>query len=64
MLAAAAHAELAFCCYARKSSPEDAEVTGPAWVTVGFAALMLLITACSAGRLTMGRLSGRVPGRC
>jgi hypothetical protein len=59
MLAAAARAELAFYCYARGSSPEGAEVTGPAWVAVGFAALMLLITACSAGRLTMGRLSGR-----
>jgi hypothetical protein len=34
-------------------------VTGPAWVAVGFAVLMLLITACSAGRLTMGRLSCR-----
>jgi Domain of unknown function (DUF5134) len=60
MLAAAARAELAFCCYARKPSPEDGEVTGPGWLTVGLAALMLLIAACSAGRLTVGRVRGRV----
>jgi hypothetical protein len=34
-------------------------VIGPAWLGVGFAALMLLIAACSAGRLTVGRLRKR-----
>jgi hypothetical protein len=34
-------------------------VIGPAWLAVGFAVLMLLIAACSAGRLTVGRLRKR-----
>jgi hypothetical protein len=34
-------------------------VIGPSWLAAGFAALMLLIAACGAGRVTIGRLCRR-----
>ena len=34
-------------------------MTGPAWLASLFAALMMLIAACCAGRLVIGRLRGR-----
>lgn len=34
-------------------------MTGPAWLVGAFAALMMLIATCCAGRLVIGRLRGR-----
>jgi Domain of unknown function (DUF5134) len=37
----------------------DADVSGPAWLTGGFAALMIMVAVCSAGRLAVSRVRGR-----
>jgi Domain of unknown function (DUF5134) len=43
----------------RARGRKDAEVTAPAWLAGGFAALMILIAACCASRLAIWRLRGR-----
>jgi Domain of unknown function (DUF5134) len=34
-------------------------MSGPAWLAGGFAALMIMVTACCAGRLAVSRVRGK-----
>ena len=40
-------------------APWDADMSGPAWLTGGFAALMIMVAVCSAGRLAVSRVRGK-----
>jgi hypothetical protein len=42
-----------------KACRTDPAVTAPGWLGAGFAALMILVAACSAGRLAAARARGR-----
>src|SRR5271165_1707548 len=37
----------------------EADVSGPAWLAGGFAALMIMVAACGAGRLAVFRVRGK-----